>query len=103
MPPALLLYAKHSADKRINRICYLSLDGIKGSYLFLRGQFIPRQIAKQLGATEKPGLVYIEGTSAGAFAFPLVRQKQSKLAGAEYVPAKPVVKGRRRYEYGPWS
>lgn len=53
MPKALLQIARHSSAKKLNRLPYLSLEGIKGLYLFLRGQFIPSQIAKQLGATEK--------------------------------------------------
>ncbi|MGH2564935.1 MAG: asparagine synthetase B family protein, partial [Ginsengibacter sp.] len=52
LPAGLLKYAKQSADKRINRVSYLSLPGVKGLYLFLRGQFIPVQIARRLGATE---------------------------------------------------
>ncbi|WP_202552358.1 asparagine synthase (glutamine-hydrolyzing) [Ginsengibacter hankyongi] len=53
IPSRVLLQAKQNADKRMNRLTYLSLEGIKGKYLFLRGQYIPRQIARQLGATEK--------------------------------------------------
>jgi asparagine synthase (glutamine-hydrolysing) len=53
MPKALLQIARHSSTKKLNRLPYLSLEGIKGLYLFLRGQFIPAQIAQQLGATEK--------------------------------------------------
>ena len=53
MPGTLLQIARHSTTKKFNRLPYLSLEGIKGLYLFLRGQFIPEQIAKQLGATEK--------------------------------------------------
>lgn len=53
LPSRILLEAKQSADKRANRLSYLYLEGIKGLYLFLRGQFIPRQIAAQLGMSEK--------------------------------------------------
>ena len=53
LPAALLLQAKQYPHKKMSRLTYLSLEGIKGCYLFLRGQFIPRQIARQLGATEK--------------------------------------------------
>lgn len=42
-----------SSVKQINRMSYLKLGGIKGLYLFLRGQFTPYGIARQLGATEK--------------------------------------------------
>jgi asparagine synthase (glutamine-hydrolysing) len=53
MPDALLQMARYSNTKSLNRLPYLSLEGIKGLYLYLRGQFIPSQIARQLGATEK--------------------------------------------------
>jgi asparagine synthase (glutamine-hydrolysing) len=53
IPSRLLLQAKRNPDKRMNRLTYLSLEGIKGRYLFLRGQYIPQQIARQLGASEK--------------------------------------------------
>ena len=53
MPAALLQIARHSNRKKLNRLQYLSLEGVKGLYLFLRGHFIPPQIARQLGATEK--------------------------------------------------
>ncbi|MGH2565070.1 MAG: asparagine synthase (glutamine-hydrolyzing), partial [Ginsengibacter sp.] len=53
MPGVLLKINGHSRRKKLNRLPYLSMEGIKGLYLFLRGQFIPLQIAKQLGATEK--------------------------------------------------
>ena len=53
LPSGMLLQAKRSRDKRFNRLSYLSLEGIKGLYLFLRGQYIPGQIARQLGADEK--------------------------------------------------
>jgi asparagine synthase (glutamine-hydrolysing) len=53
MPAAFLKQARQSHDKKINRVSYLSLEGIKGVYLLLRGQYIPAQIARQLGATEK--------------------------------------------------
>ena len=53
MPTSILKEARRSSKKKINRLPYLSLEGIKGLYLFLRGQFTPAQIAQQLGATEK--------------------------------------------------
>ncbi len=53
MPSFLLLLASKSNQKQLRRLHYLLLDGIKGLYLFLRGQFIPVDIAKQLNATEK--------------------------------------------------
>ena len=39
--------------KKFNRLAYLSMNGIRGVYLFLRGHFTPSQIAAQLGAYEK--------------------------------------------------
>jgi len=53
MPLSFLRLACKSGLKKFNRLPYLSLEGMKGLYLFLRGQFIPIQIAKQLGASEK--------------------------------------------------
>ncbi|MEP6926880.1 MAG: asparagine synthase (glutamine-hydrolyzing) [Ginsengibacter sp.] len=53
MPAALLQVAGRSSAKKLSRLPYLTLGGIKGLYLFLRGQFIPAQIARQLGAAEK--------------------------------------------------
>jgi asparagine synthase (glutamine-hydrolysing) len=43
---------KKSDFKQLNRISYLSLDGIKGIYLFLRGHFSAFEIASHLGASE---------------------------------------------------
>jgi len=52
--PALLLSAVRSRKfKKLKRLQYLQLNGIKGRYLFLRGQFVPVEIAQQLNATEK--------------------------------------------------
>jgi asparagine synthase (glutamine-hydrolysing) len=53
MPSAALRFGSVTSIKKLNRLPYLSIDGVKGLYLFLRGQFIPAQIAKQLGAEEK--------------------------------------------------
>lgn len=60
--PALLLQ-QHLPDnflrsngflgiKNLRRLCYLSIPGSVGMYLFLRGQFIPREIAEYLNTTE---------------------------------------------------
>lgn len=38
---------------KYKRLSYLKMDGIKGIYLFLRGQFTPHEIAIQLDASEK--------------------------------------------------
>ena len=43
---------KKSNSKRLTRMSYLKLGGIKGIYLFLRGQFNPYQIASHIGAYE---------------------------------------------------
>lgn len=53
IPPGLLKTGRYSASKKLRRLSYLSLEGSKGFYLFLRGQFVPATIAGQLGATEK--------------------------------------------------
>jgi asparagine synthase (glutamine-hydrolysing) len=52
MPSSALKAKKQSNIKQINRLPYLSMDGIKGIYLFLRGHFTPFEIAKQLDANE---------------------------------------------------
>ncbi len=43
---------KTSSDKKLNRLSYLNMSGVKGLYLFLRGHFSPHEIAKQLDAKE---------------------------------------------------
>jgi asparagine synthase (glutamine-hydrolysing) len=53
LPGFLKTIGKNSLSKRLNRMSYLKLDGVKGLYLFLRGHFTPNEIAKQLGAYEK--------------------------------------------------
>jgi asparagine synthase (glutamine-hydrolysing) len=50
--PTLLL-AKKWNQRKLSRVSYLQLEGISGLYLFLRGQFAPTEIARQLGAGEK--------------------------------------------------
>jgi asparagine synthase (glutamine-hydrolysing) len=52
MPSMALKVNGQSNIKQINRLPYLTIDGIKGIYLYLRGYFTPFQIAEQLGATE---------------------------------------------------
>lgn len=52
-PDLLLKAGRSSSLKRIKRLQYLQLDGIKGCYLFLRGQYVPAEIAKRLDSTEK--------------------------------------------------
>jgi len=53
MPKILMQAGKRSQSKRLNRMAYLQMDGIKGIYLFLRGHFSPFDIARHLGAYEK--------------------------------------------------
>ena len=53
IPTALLRAGKHANTKKIRRLAFLSLRGAKGAYLFLRGQFIPATIARQLDMDEK--------------------------------------------------
>ena len=48
IPTPLLKAGRYSGSKKLRRMAYLSLGGAKGTYLFLRGQFIPFEIAKQL-------------------------------------------------------
>ena len=43
----------HIGVKKLRRLCYLSLGGAKGKYLFLRGHFIPSEIARHLNIGEK--------------------------------------------------
>lgn len=43
---------KGASNKKLNRMTYLNMEGIKGLYLFLRGHFSPYEIAKQLDANE---------------------------------------------------
>jgi asparagine synthase (glutamine-hydrolysing) len=53
MPKASLQLLGMKRNKKLNRLAYLNIDGIRGVYLFLRGHFAPTQIAAQLGAYEK--------------------------------------------------
>lgn len=53
IPSSLLRTGRYSGSKKLRRMAYLSLGGAKGFYLFLRGQFIPSEIAKYLGSSEK--------------------------------------------------
>lgn len=52
LPKALLRTEKFKGLKKLRRLCYLSLPGSVGMYLFLRGQFIPREIAQHLNISE---------------------------------------------------
>ncbi len=52
LPGFMLRSGSHAGSKRIKRLSYLSIKGAVGRYLFLRGQFIPGDIAKVLNAEE---------------------------------------------------
>jgi asparagine synthase (glutamine-hydrolysing) len=52
LPNFIKQAGKKSKFKRLSRMSYLQLDGLKGLYLFLRGNFTPNDIAQQLGAYE---------------------------------------------------
>ena len=53
LPNALLRAGRYTGVKALRRLCYLSIPGSVGMYLFLRGQFIPNEIAQYLNAGEK--------------------------------------------------
>lgn len=53
IPSALLKAGRYAGSKKLRRLAYLGLGGAKGTYLFLRGQFVPSSIARQLDANEK--------------------------------------------------
>ena len=52
MPNRILQASSFINSKRFRRLSYLSIEGAVGRYLFLRGQFIPAEIASYLNATE---------------------------------------------------
>ena len=52
LPNSLLMAGRESSSKRLRRLCYLSIHGPVGIYLFLRGQFIPNEVADYLDADE---------------------------------------------------
>ncbi|MBA2250512.1 MAG: asparagine synthase (glutamine-hydrolyzing), partial [Chitinophagaceae bacterium] len=53
MPNNFLRKASSVGSKLFRRMSYLSINGIQGVYLFLRGQFIPPEIAQQTGMDVK--------------------------------------------------
>jgi len=53
LPNAVLKAGRFIKSKKFRRLAYLSIGGAVGRYLFLRGQFIPAEIAASLGANEK--------------------------------------------------
>ncbi len=52
LPNAFLRNSTFVKSKKLRRLTYLSLGGAKGKYLFLRGHFIPNEIANQLNIKE---------------------------------------------------
>lgn len=52
-PNATLRAGRYSGFKKFRRLPFLSLQGIKGKYLFLRGQFVPAEIARHLDMDEQ--------------------------------------------------
>ena len=74
LPDKMLKAGRFAQSKKLRRLCYLSIDGAVGKYLFLRGQFVPSDIAAHLGANEAsvwkileelPQLPNLEHLSAG--------------------------------------
>jgi asparagine synthase (glutamine-hydrolysing) len=53
MPNSMLQLFKKNTKKPFNRIAYLSMDGIKGIYLFMRGHYNVHEIATYLEADER--------------------------------------------------
>lgn len=53
LPKQLLKSGKYTGLKRLRRLGYLTLGGATGKYLFLRGQFIPYEIARHLNLPEE--------------------------------------------------
>ncbi len=60
---SLKLFSKTNQFK-YQRLAYLQLKGIRGLYLFLRGQFTPNQIANHIGSYEKEVWDILEGLPA---------------------------------------
>lgn len=52
LPGIITQLGKYTRSKKLNRLAYLKMEGIKGLYLFLRGHYSPIEIATQLGAYE---------------------------------------------------
>lgn len=53
LPPWLLKKGRYSGNTKFKRLAFLGLHGSVGEYLFLRGQFIPGDIARLLNADEE--------------------------------------------------
>ena len=52
IPDVFKSAGRNSGNKKLNRLTYLRMQGMKGLYLFLRGHFTPHEIATYLGAYE---------------------------------------------------
>jgi asparagine synthase (glutamine-hydrolysing) len=74
LPAAVLRSSGLAEVKKLRRLAYLSIPGPKGKYLFLRGHFIPSEIAKHLNVSEsevwkileeQPALENIDHLSSG--------------------------------------
>ena len=64
LPSSLLKKGRNRTAKQLRRLPYLSIEGIKGLYLYLRGLNTPPQIAHQLDATEKEIWAILEDSPA---------------------------------------
>lgn len=53
LPRQLLNSGKYTSLKKLKRLGYLGLEGAAGKYLFLRGQFVPFEIAAHLNISEE--------------------------------------------------
>jgi len=52
LPGNFLKAGRFAQSKKLRRLCYLSINGAVGKYLFLRGQFVPSDIAAHIGIDE---------------------------------------------------
>ena len=62
LPNTAIKMGKKTKSRRLNRMSYLKLAGIKGIYLFLRGHFTPHEIARHLDMDEKEVWQILEST-----------------------------------------
>jgi asparagine synthase (glutamine-hydrolysing) len=53
LPAPVINLLRSNRAKKLNRLSYLNIEGVKGLYLFLRGHYAPYEIARQLDASEK--------------------------------------------------
>ena len=64
LPDFIKTVGKNSSSKRLSRMSYLKLNGIKGIYLFLRGHFTPVDIARYLECDESEVWATLEAMPA---------------------------------------